>query len=267
MTNKQECSSTLRKADFFRGGKIMRKILCIVLSAVFAAAAVFTAGCAGKPKPRVRVTSFDAAVGEARRPELPTAQNADGTSYALLADVNISALGKKIGSFKAAKSPEGMEYANLERYDGCDMYAVLDYPPEECFILDNGGQYLLAVRIGADAPSGAAGGAEAALREKQLVNFCVRIGGRLYCSVAAVKLSSCGSECAAAIESSETELIINGVRICAADAAGFLFGDHPAKECIILSDGRGAILLASTEYLSENILSLIGEVQNGDHLF
>lgn len=249
---------------------MMRKLLCIVLSAAFAAAAMFAAGCAGKAQSRERLTHFDLAPGDLLIPRRPMAQSADGTAYALAGDVNIAALGRKTGSFKAAKSPEGMEYANLERYDGCDMYAVLDYPTEECFILDNGGQYLLAVRIHNaedDGQTGVTCNAEQALKEKHLLNFCVRIDGRLYCSVAAVKSSSCGRECMAPIESSDEMLIINGVRVCAADAAGFLFWDHPAKECIILSDGRGAILLASAEYLSENILSLIGEVQNSDSLF
>ncbi len=247
---------------------MVKKILCILLSGVIATALCFAVGCSGEKQPRQRITAYDLAPGEVSGLVLPFAQSADGISYALVADANIAARGEKLGRFKAAKTPEGMEYANLERFDGCTMYSVPGYSSEECFILDNGGQYLLAVRIhGAEeGQAGVTCGAEQALKEKHLLNICVRINGALYCSAAAVKLSSRGNVCEAVVEPAEIELGINGTNLRGSECGGYLFGDHPASECIILSDGSGAILFASVEYLAGNADSLMQEVGNGHQL-
>ncbi|MBO4847868.1 MAG: hypothetical protein J5586_01820 [Clostridia bacterium] len=237
----------------------MKKTLCIILAILFAAA---LAGCGRSIPERERLRQYDLADGDWSTAVLPITLRRDGRTIMLCADVNIAAVGKYCGRFRASEEQPMPYHIDFERYDGCRMYRVLDADPKRWFILENGGQYLLAMVAEDEKDGGPARDIKKELEERDLLNRCIRINGAMFCSVAAVKLAACGEVCSAATEPDWAPIRIDHDVITRDYYTGYLFGDHPSTECVILSDGQNAILFASTDYLETNGAELVREARS-----
>lgn len=216
-------------------------------------------GCKHEERPRERLTHFDVASWEDRAAKLPITTDSGGTTYGLYADINAAVRGKYLGLFKST-SESIYEGQKLDQYDGCRMFAFGDEPESECFLIDNGGQYLIAKKAGSGKQS---------LKDRfdysaiaDLSNKCIYVNGSLYCTVLNVPSSAAGEACTVETDDHglEIRLIDNVLTPSSCDAR--LFGDHPASECVIFINGDNGMLFASVEYLSAHASELITELEN-----
>ena len=227
--------------------------------AVFAAALLLVlafSGCAGKEPKRERETCWDDEWISGYVTRTLAVCRPDIVWFDLRGDVNAAARGEYLGVFRTVRNDPMLAYMDLERYDLCSMYAFSGAPTDQCFLIDNGGQFILAVmRDG----SYALGREE--LAETHLLNVSLLIDGRPYCSAAAVDPAGLANGFSVSAETYLDKINVCGSVVDPARAVGFLFAAHPREECVILSDGNGAILFASTEYLSGHGAELIPELE------
>ncbi len=225
-------------------------------------------GCAKNVPTRARATQFDLASGDESSLISESITSSDNVQYYVSADANVAACGKYIGKFKASKQDESIP-GDPTRYDGCKMYAFLDEPSDNCFIIDNGGQYLLLTRSDIDDDVEYDQSYRMQMINKlvnnELNNTVIYLNGEHYCTVAVVNSTACDTESSFTPPISVNELKLNGVSIDLSACKGYAFMNYSTDECIILGDGEDFILLAKPSFLSEHASKLISEIQDGNY--
>ena len=146
------------------------------------ASALFILGCR-RERVRERLTHNDAAPWEMISRVLPITIDSSGVTYGLYADINAAARGRYLGRFRSTKMEPLYEGQRLDMYDGCRMFSFFDEPSEYSFLIDNGGQYLLARKILKDGEKGPELTDETKLASMGLQNSCIYFNGRFFCTV------------------------------------------------------------------------------------
>ena len=211
--------------------------------------------CTGRhvDRTRERLTHFDYTSWEDRAPKKPITTDSKNTTYGLTADINVALRGKYIGLFRSTKMEPLYEGQKLDQYDGCRKFSFLDEPTDECFLIDNGGQYLLAIKVKRQVDYSLIA---------DLRNKCIYVNGTHYCTVLNVPSSAAGEVCAAEADDHGLEIRLIDNVLTPSSCEARLFGDHPVSECVIFISGDNGMLFASVEYLSIHAAELIVELEN-----
>lgn len=236
----------------------MKRFIALFSAIIILTCLLTGCGSGHEERQRERLTLFDVASWEDRAAKLPITTDSDGTTYGLYADINAAVRGKYLGLFKST-SETIYEGQKADQYDGCRMFTFGDEPEDECFLIDNGGQYLIAKKAGSDKQS---------LKDRfdysaiaDLSNKCIYVNGTHYCTVLNLPSSAAGEACTVDVDDHGMEIKLIDNVLTPSGCEARLFGDHPASECVIFINGDNGMLFASVEYLSAHASELITELE------